>query len=54
MKRMKKIIDVWNIIKKYDVKGWKQENGVIYIPKAEFDRVYKEIPNKSYLINLIK
>lgn len=54
MKRMREIIDTWNIIEKYNVKGWKQENGAIYIPKAEFDRVYKEILNKSYLINLIK
>lgn len=54
MKRMKEIIDTWNIIEKYNVKGWKQENGAIYIPKEEFDRVYEEILNKSYLINLIK
>ena len=54
MKKMREIIDTWNIIEKYNVKGWKQENGAIYIPKEEFDRVYEEILNKSYLINLIK
>ena len=54
MKKMREIIDTWNIIEKYDIKGWKQEKGAIYIPTKEFDRIYEEIPNKSYLINLIK
>lgn len=54
MKRMKEIIDTWNIIDKYNIQGWKQENGSIHIPKEEFDMVYEEILNKSYLINLIK
>ena len=54
MKKMREIIDTWNIIEKYNVKGWKQENGAIYIPNEEFNRVYEEILNKSYLINLIK
>ena len=54
MKKMKAIIDTWNVITKYNIKGWKQENGAMYIPKEEFNRVYKEIVNKSYLINLIK
>ena len=54
MKRMKAIIDTWNIIDKYNIQNWKQENDTIYIPKEEFDRVYEEILNKSYLINLIK
>lgn len=54
MKRMREIIDTWNIIEKYNVKGWVQENGAIYIPNEEFDRVYEEILNKRYLINLIK
>ena len=54
MKRMRDIIDTWNIINKYNIKGWRQGNGAIYIPKEEFDRVYEEILNKRYLINLIK
>lgn len=54
MKRMKEIIDTWNIIDRYNIQGWKQENGSIYIPNKEFDRVFEEILNKSYLINLIK
>ena len=53
-KKMKEIIDTWNIIEKYHIKGWKQEKGAIYIPTKEFDRVYEEILNKSYLINLLK
>lgn len=54
MKKMREITDTWNIIEKYDVKGWKQENGAIWIPKEEYDRVYEEVKNKSYLRNLIK
>ena len=54
MKRMREIIDTWRIIEKYNVKGWKQENEAIYFPNEEFDRVYEEIINKRYLINLIK
>lgn len=54
MKRMKEIIDTWRIIERYNVKGWKQENGAIYIPEEEYDRVYEEILNKTYLRNLIK
>ena len=54
MKRMREIIDTWNIIEKYNVKGWKQENGAIYIPEEEYDRIYEEVLNKNYLRNLIK
>ena len=54
MKRMREIIDTWNMIEKYNVKGWKQENGAIYIPEEEYDRIYKEVLNKNYLRNLIK
>jgi len=54
MKKMKAIIDTWYIVESYNVKGWKQENGAVYIPSEEFDRVYEEIPNKSYLVSLIK
>lgn len=54
MKRMREIVDTWNIIQKYNIKGWKQGNGEIYIPKEEYNRVYEEIRNKSYLRNLIK
>lgn len=54
MRRLKEIIDTWNIIDKYNVEGWKQENGAIYIPDEEYDRVYAEVLNKSYLRNLIK
>jgi len=54
MKRMREITDTWNIIEKYNVKGWKQENGAIWIPKEEYDRVYEKVINKSYLRNLIK
>lgn len=54
MRKMREIVDTWNIIQKYDIKGWKQGNGVIYIPNEEYDRVHKEIRNKSYLRNLIK
>ena len=54
MKKMREIIDTWNIIEKYNIKGWKQEKGAIYIPTKEFDRIYEEILNKSYLINLLK
>ena len=54
MKEMKEIVDTWNIINKYDIKGWEQGNGVIYIPNEEYNRVLNEVLNKSYLRNLIK
>ena len=53
MLKLRDIIDTWTVIEKYNIKGWKQERGIIYVPKKEFDRVYNQIPNKSYLRNLL-
>lgn len=53
MLKLREIIDTWNVIEKYNIKGWKQGRGIIYVPKKEFDRVYNQIPNKSYLRNLL-
>lgn len=52
MRKLREIIDVWNVIEKYDVKGWKMERGLILIPEAEFQRILAEAKSKRYILNL--
>lgn len=54
MKAMKAITDIWNVIDKYNIEGWKQEGRTVYIPIEEFERVYEEMINKRYLLNLVE
>ena len=54
MRKLKKWIDVWNLIEKYEVKGWVEEADAILIPEAEFERILAAVKNQRYVLNLQK
>lgn len=53
MIEMQEIIDVWNIIEKYQIQGWKMERGLILIPEEEYDRVLASNKSPRYIKNLV-
>lgn len=54
MRKMKKYIDVWNLIDKYQIEGWVEEADAILIPEAEFQRLLGAVKNRRYVLNLKK
>jgi len=53
MRKLKNIIDVWNMVEKYNIKGYVEENGVVVIPEAEYQRLLEAVKNKAYIKNLV-
>lgn len=54
MVKLKKWIDVWNLVEKYQIEGWVEEADAILIPEASFERVLAAAKNKAYVKNLKK
>lgn len=52
MRKLKDIIDTWNMVEKYQINGYVQKDGYIEIPDAEFDRLLEAVKNKQYILNL--
>ena len=52
MRELRNIIDSWNMIEKYNLKGWIEQNGVILIPDAEYERLIDNVKNKQYIKNI--
>lgn len=52
MIKLKEIIDTWNMIEKYKIKGYINEDGVVKIPEEEFQRLLASAKNKNYVNNL--
>lgn len=54
MKELRNIIDTWNMINKYDLKGCVRESdSVILVPLSEYDRLLNSVKNKRYVQNLL-
>ena len=54
MMKFQEIIDTWDMIERYQVKGWKLERGVVWVPKDEYDRILKEAKAERYIKNLLE
>ena len=52
MIKLKEIIDSWNMIEKYKIKGYISDAGVIKIPEAEYNRLLVSVKNKNYISSL--
>lgn len=55
MKEMKNVVDTWNMIEKYSIKGYVvlDENTII-IPVNEYARLMNIVKNKKYIKNISK
>lgn len=55
MKAMRNTIDTWNMIEKYDLKGWEVKDSLtILIPEEEYNRLMDSVLNKQYIRNISK
>lgn len=55
MIELRKIIDTWNMIEKYDIQGWKStDRNSVMIPAVEYNRMLAASKNKEYIKNLLK
>lgn len=53
MTKMRNIIDVWNMIEKYDVEGYEVVDGsTIVWPTSEYVRLLGTVRNPTYIRNL--
>ena len=49
MKQLRNIIDVWNMIEKFNLQGWVvKDSTVILLPVAEYERLLASVKNKNY------
>lgn len=52
---MKNVIDTWNMIEKYNIKGYEMVNeNTILIPMNEYERLMNSVKNKKYIKNISK
>ena len=50
MKQLRNIIDVWNMIEKFNLQGWVvKDSTVILLPVAEYERLLASVKNKNYI-----
>lgn len=55
MKQLRNIIDVWNMIEKFDLQGWVvKDSTVILLPVAEYERLLASVKNKNYIRGLVR
>lgn len=55
MKAMRNIIDTWNMIEKYNIKGYEViDSCTILVPTAEYNRLLASVANKCYIKNISK
>ena len=54
MKELRNIIDTWNMVEKYNLKGAKKLNDtIILLPESEYNRLLESVKNKRYIMNLL-
>lgn len=51
---MRNIIDTWNMINKYGIKGAFEDKSTIYVPVNEYERLMDSVVNKQYIRNITK
>lgn len=51
MKQLRNIIDVWNMIEKFNLQG---DSTVILLPVAEYERLLASVKNKNYIRGLVR
>ena len=56
MKQLRNIIDVWNMIEKFNLQGWVvKDSTVILLPvAAEYERLLASVKNKNYIRGLVR
>lgn len=55
MKQMKNIIDIWNMIEKYNLQGWiERDSMVVLLPASEYERLLASVKNQKYIRNLVR
>lgn len=55
MKKLKNIIDTWNMIEKYGIEGYQiLDDSTVAVPDAEYDRLLGSVKNKRYIQNLLR
>lgn len=55
MKAMRNIIDTWNMIEKYNIKGYEViDSCTILVPTNEYERLMNSVKNKQYIKNISK
>ena len=52
MKKMKNIIDTWNMIEKYNLQGCIENGREILVPNEEYERLMNSVKNKQYIRNI--
>lgn len=53
MKAMRNIIDTWNMIEKYNLKGYVVKDcRTILVPTIEYERLMNSVVNKQYIRNI--
>lgn len=54
-KQLRNIIDVWNMIEKFNLQGWVvKDSTVILLPVAEYERLLASVKNKNYIRGLVR
>lgn len=51
---LKHIIDTWNMIIEYNIKGYIDQGNKVLIPESEYTRLLESVKNKKYIQNLKK
>lgn len=55
MKAMRNIVDTWNMIEKYNIKGYEvTDSCTILVPTNEYERLMNSVRNKQYIKNISK
>ena len=54
MRKLRNIIDTWNMIDKYKLEGAETLNdSIILLPESEYNRLLESVKNKRYIKNLL-
>jgi len=51
---LKNIIDTWNMVNEYNIKGYIDQGNKVLIPESEYTRLLESVKNKKYIQNLKK
>ena len=52
--KMRNIIDTWNMINKYGLRGVFEDKSIVYVPVNEYNRLMASVVNKQYIRNITK
>lgn len=53
MKRLKDIIDTWNMLEKFNIENYNVVNGAVEITDDDFQKMLDGCKNKKYINNLL-